>query len=159
MLLHLCHVLSSVRWFLSVDCLPPPPLDRHRYMDKKLQLKLNAGRVVTGVLRGFDPYMNLVVHEAVEETKERKNHIGTVVSATDTTSGRAYMYRLNSASFWVAGYSRGDIVLVSSPAHFQTPFCWLVTWSDVFSRKVWHCQTARRLANHIARKGNVTITK
>lgn len=50
-------------------------------MDKKLQLKLNAGRVVTGVLRGFDPYMNLVVHDAVEETKERKNQIGTVVSA------------------------------------------------------------------------------
>ena len=50
-------------------------------MDKKLQLKLNAGRVVTGVLRGFDPYMNLVVHDAVEETKDRKNNIGTVVSA------------------------------------------------------------------------------
>ena len=48
-------------------------------MDKKLQLKLNAGRVVTGVLRGFDPYMNLVVHDAVEETKDRKNNIGTVV--------------------------------------------------------------------------------
>ena len=60
---------------------PTSTLGQPRYMDKKLQLKLNAGRVVTGVLRGFDPYMNLVVHDAVEETKERKNHIGTVVSA------------------------------------------------------------------------------
>ena len=67
-------------------------------MDKKLQLKLNAGRVVTGVLRGFDPYMNLVVHDAVEETKDRKNNIGTVVSARHTTStGQAYAYSCGSA--------------------------------------------------------------
>ena len=67
-------------------------------MDKKLQLKLNAGRVVTGVLRGFDPYMNLVVHDAVEETKDRKNNIGTVVNAAHTTStGQAYAYSCGSA--------------------------------------------------------------
>ncbi len=36
----------------------PPELKK--YMDKKLQLKLNGGRIVTGILRGFDPFMNLV---------------------------------------------------------------------------------------------------
>jgi len=35
---------------------------------------------VTGVLRGFDPFMNLVIDEAVEECKTgEKNHIGMVV--------------------------------------------------------------------------------
>ena len=37
---------------------------------------------MTGVLRGFDPFMNLVIDEAVEECKTgEKNHIGMVVCA------------------------------------------------------------------------------
>ena len=44
-------------------------------------VKLNGNRVVTGVLRGFDPYMNLVLDEAVEErTATQKFKIGMVVS-------------------------------------------------------------------------------
>ena len=43
-------------------------------------VKLNAGRTVTGILRGFDPFMNLVVDEAIEECKTgEKNNIGMVV--------------------------------------------------------------------------------
>lgn len=50
-------------------------------MDKRLTVKLNAGRVVLGVLRGFDPFMNLVMDEAVEECKDGQNvSIGMVVS-------------------------------------------------------------------------------
>jgi len=56
----------------------PPELKK--YMDKRLSLRLNGARVVTGVLRGFDPFMNLVVDDAVEETKTgEKNNIGMVV--------------------------------------------------------------------------------
>uniref|UniRef100_A0A6G5ADX3 Small nuclear ribonucleoprotein G n=1 Tax=Rhipicephalus microplus TaxID=6941 RepID=A0A6G5ADX3_RHIMP len=56
----------------------PPELKK--YMDKKLSLRLNASRVVTGILRGFDPFMNLVLDEAVEETKGGEKHnIGMVV--------------------------------------------------------------------------------
>ncbi|KAK4337331.1 hypothetical protein RND71_043502 [Anisodus tanguticus] len=56
----------------------PPELKK--YMDKKLSLKLNGARVVTGILRGFDPFMNLVVDEAYEETKTGdKIDIGMVV--------------------------------------------------------------------------------
>lgn len=36
----------------------PPELKK--YMDKRMQLKLNGGRTVSGILRGFDPFMNLV---------------------------------------------------------------------------------------------------
>ncbi|XP_045456691.1 probable small nuclear ribonucleoprotein G [Melitaea cinxia] len=56
----------------------PPELKK--YMDKRLTVKLNAGRVVLGVLRGFDPFMNLVMDEAVEECKDGQNiAIGMVV--------------------------------------------------------------------------------
>jgi len=56
----------------------PPELKK--YMDKRLSLRLNGSRVVKGVLRGFDPFMNLVIDEAVEEGKNgEKNNIGMVV--------------------------------------------------------------------------------
>lgn len=55
----------------------PPELKK--FMDKRLSLKLNANRRVTGVLRGFDPFMNLVIDEAVEESGTEKNDIGMVV--------------------------------------------------------------------------------
>lgn len=46
-----------------------------------LVVKLNGGRVVTGVLRGFDPYMNIVLDDAMEErTSTEKFNIGMVVS-------------------------------------------------------------------------------
>ena len=44
-------------------------------------MKLNGNRTVVGILRGFDPFMNLVVEDAVEETGAQvKNNIGMVVS-------------------------------------------------------------------------------
>ena len=36
-------------------------------MDRKLYLHLQAGREVSGVLRGFDMFLNLVVENAFEE--------------------------------------------------------------------------------------------
>jgi len=57
----------------------PPELKK--YMDKRLSLKLNGGRNIVGILRGFDPFMNLVIDETIEETKEgNRNNIGMVVS-------------------------------------------------------------------------------
>ncbi|NP_001040405.1 small nuclear ribonucleoprotein G [Bombyx mori] len=56
----------------------PPELKK--FMDKKWSIKLNAGRAVTGVLRGFDPFMNLVLDESVEECKDgQRNNVGMVV--------------------------------------------------------------------------------
>ncbi|KAF0693344.1 probable small nuclear ribonucleoprotein G [Rhopalosiphum maidis] len=61
----------------------PPELKR--YLDKKLQLKLNANRQVAGVLRGFDPFMNLVLDETVEKIKDGVvNSIGMVVIRGDS---------------------------------------------------------------------------
>ncbi|KAF9580871.1 hypothetical protein BGW38_002305 [Lunasporangiospora selenospora] len=51
-----------------------------KYMDKRVFIQLNGNRKVTGVLRGFDPFMNLVLDEAVEETDPlAKTSIGMVV--------------------------------------------------------------------------------
>lgn len=43
-------------------------------------VKLNANRKVTGVLRGYDQFMNLVLENAMEEVSaENRIEIGTVV--------------------------------------------------------------------------------
>ena len=53
--------------------------DLKRYMDKKLALKLNGSRHITGKLRGFDQFMNLVLDETVEHVSAtERNDIGMV---------------------------------------------------------------------------------
>lgn len=50
-----------------------------RYMDKKMHLKLNGSREIEGILRGFDPFMNLVLDETIEFTKDgRQRAIGII---------------------------------------------------------------------------------
>lgn len=45
-----------------------------------LLVKLNGGRHVTGILRGFDPFMNIVLDEAIENVSTSEKHnIGMVV--------------------------------------------------------------------------------
>ncbi|XP_037595816.1 small nuclear ribonucleoprotein G-like [Cebus imitator] len=56
------------------------PHELKKFMDKKLSLKLNGGRHVQGILRGFDPFMNLVIDERVEmATSGQQNNIGMMV--------------------------------------------------------------------------------
>lgn len=52
-------------------------------MDKKLFVHLQGGRKVSGILRGYDLFLNLVIDDALEETTPAQKHpIGTVVSLT-----------------------------------------------------------------------------
>lgn len=46
----------------------PPELKK--YMDKNVSVRLNGARVVTGVVRGFDPFMNLVLDEASDSSSQ-----------------------------------------------------------------------------------------
>ncbi|OQR73846.1 small nuclear ribonucleoprotein G-like [Tropilaelaps mercedesae] len=55
----------------------PPELKK--YMDKQLSLRLNGSRVVNGVLRGFDPFMNIVLDDAEELKGGQKIPIGMIV--------------------------------------------------------------------------------
>lgn len=49
-------------------------------MDKRLFVHLQGGRKVSGTLRGYDLFLNLVLDDALEETTPAQKHpIGTVV--------------------------------------------------------------------------------
>uniref|UniRef100_A0A2K5WTS5 Small nuclear ribonucleoprotein G n=1 Tax=Macaca fascicularis TaxID=9541 RepID=A0A2K5WTS5_MACFA len=72
-------VVSATREAEAGESLEPGKW-RLQFMDKKLSLKLNGGRHVQGILRGFDPFMNLVIDECVEmATSGQQNNIGMVV--------------------------------------------------------------------------------
>jgi len=53
----------------------PPELKK--FMDKKLSITLNANRHVTGVLRGFDQFMNIVLDQTKNDKDE--SEMGMVV--------------------------------------------------------------------------------
>uniref|UniRef100_A0A673SQJ0 Small nuclear ribonucleoprotein G n=1 Tax=Suricata suricatta TaxID=37032 RepID=A0A673SQJ0_SURSU len=56
----------------------PPELKK--IMDNKLSLKLNDGRHVQGILREFDPFMNIVIDECVEMAASgQQNNTGMVI--------------------------------------------------------------------------------
>ena len=46
--------------------LPGAGPDLKKYMERRVAVKLNGSRKVVGVLRGFDPFMNLVLENADE---------------------------------------------------------------------------------------------
>ena len=57
-----------------------PGQDLRKFMEKRLELKLNAGRVVTGTLRGYDQFMNVVLDQAQEvKSPTEKHEIGMIV--------------------------------------------------------------------------------
>ena len=53
--------------------------DLKRYLDKRLSIKLNARRGVTGVLRGYDKFLNLVLDESREERGSEKIDMGGMI--------------------------------------------------------------------------------
>mmetsp|Transcript_15448 Transcript_15448/g.22976 ORF Transcript_15448/g.22976 Transcript_15448/m.22976 type:complete len:82 (-) Transcript_15448:322-567(-) len=54
--------------------------DLKRLMDKNLRLYLNGKRIIGGILRGYDQFMNLVLEEAFEVVNDNyTKDIGTVV--------------------------------------------------------------------------------
>ncbi|KAG8468186.1 hypothetical protein KFE25_013269 [Diacronema lutheri] len=54
--------------------------DLKKYMDKKLAVKLNGNRSLTGILRGYDQFMNIVLDETVEHVSlTENNEVGMVM--------------------------------------------------------------------------------
>jgi len=45
-------------------------LDLKKYMDQRITVKFNGGREVTGVLKGYDALMNLVLDEVQEDLRD-----------------------------------------------------------------------------------------
>lgn len=54
--------------------------DLKKYMDKRLDIRINASRRVFGILRGYDQFMNIVLEDAHEfGNKGEKTPLGTVM--------------------------------------------------------------------------------
>lgn len=71
-------------------------------MDKRISLKLNAHRHVTGRLRGFDHFMNVVLDDAIEEVSAvEKREIGLIVSVTSDSSMAVLLWEFSVATEWV----------------------------------------------------------
>ncbi len=61
-----------------------------KFMEKRMAIKLNANRKISGVLRGFDQFMNLVLEDTVEEVSAtERNDIGMVVRFVCRSSPQA----------------------------------------------------------------------
>ena len=57
-----------------------PGADLRKFLDKRLDIKINGKRRVIGILRGHDHFMNLTIEEAVEVVSPtEKEELGTVV--------------------------------------------------------------------------------
>lgn len=41
----------------------------NHFMEKRVMVKLQGGRSVSGILRGVDQFMSVVLYDAVDETK------------------------------------------------------------------------------------------
>ncbi|KAK3618092.1 U6 snRNP-associated protein Lsm7 [Elasticomyces elasticus] len=52
-------------------------LDLTKYMDKEIMVKFNGGREVTGMLKGYDQLMNLVLDNVKEITKDDEGNTST----------------------------------------------------------------------------------
>eukprot|EP00054_Salpingoeca_dolichothecata_P032077 m.265559 g.265559 ORF g.265559 m.265559 type:complete len:76 (-) comp29178_c0_seq1:124-351(-) len=50
-----------------------------KFMDKQVHLKLNGNRSVAGTLRGFDPFMNVVLDHGVDMSTPERTPVGMVV--------------------------------------------------------------------------------
>ncbi|KZO98041.1 LSM-domain-containing protein [Calocera viscosa TUFC12733] len=73
--------LKKVRRFRKQDKAKSPDEGfPFQFMDKRLFVQLQGGRKVSGILRGYDIFLNLVIDDAIEETRPaEKKQIGQVV--------------------------------------------------------------------------------
>ena len=60
--------------------------DLRKYMDKRLDIRMNASRRIVGVLRGYDQFMNLVLEDVEElvtnqtnQTNQERIPLGTIM--------------------------------------------------------------------------------
>ncbi|MGM0509948.1 MAG: LSM domain-containing protein [Thermoplasmatota archaeon] len=49
------------------------------HLNEKVEILLKDGRVIKGILAGYDDHMNLVLEDTEEETEETKRRVGTIV--------------------------------------------------------------------------------
>ena len=48
--------------------------DLKNYVEKRIRIKLNGNRVLLGKLKGYDPFMNIVLEDAILLPKNNNNY-------------------------------------------------------------------------------------
>ncbi|KAG5496168.1 hypothetical protein JKF63_02469 [Porcisia hertigi] len=57
----------------------------NHFMEKRIVVKLQGGRSISGVLRGVDDHMSVVLHDAMDETINATSSDGETKTALGTT--------------------------------------------------------------------------
>lgn len=66
-----------------------------QFLDKKVTAHMQGGRRATGLLRGYDVFLNIVLDDATEDTNPAQKHeLGQIVGSLRKLS----MYSLTSVS-------------------------------------------------------------
>lgn len=47
--------------------------DLRKFMDLRVDLRMNGDRRIAGIMKGYDQYMNIVLDEAIEITQTKKD--------------------------------------------------------------------------------------
>jgi small nuclear ribonucleoprotein (snRNP)-like protein len=87
-------------------------LFRRAYLDKTISLHLNKGRKVSGTLRGFDQFMNIVLDDAVDETPAPKDNGSHSSNSSNSSNGGNGHGRDNKIGMVVSGSSVGFWVVL-----------------------------------------------
>ena len=83
---------NSYRCWSNNICIP---------QDKKLRLTLNGNRKVVGTLRGFDPFLNVVLEEAVYESgTDGDGFIGQIVIRGNSIAQFETLERIRKTDGW-----------------------------------------------------------
>ncbi|KAI0055447.1 U6 snRNA-associated Sm-like protein LSm7 [Artomyces pyxidatus] len=53
-------------------------LDLSKYVNERIRVKFTGGREVTGILKGYDQLLNLVLDEVQEEVQDPEPHVRTL---------------------------------------------------------------------------------
>lgn len=85
---------------------------RAEFMDRRLFLHLQGGRQISGVLRGYDMFLNLVVDSAFEELGGgQRKPCGMVVSITPENKASARMDGWMVGWMYEPGFQAGVVCL------------------------------------------------
>ena len=83
--------------------------DLKNYVEKRIRIKLNGNRVLLGKLKGYDPFMNIVLEDAIllpknnnNEKNEKNNDKDNIVMSNEeeNKSLGTLMIRGNSIVMW-----------------------------------------------------------
>ena len=74
--------------------------DLKNYVDRKIQINLNGNRKLIGILKGYDPFMNIVLENAFDISKKISKEEHKEDKFQENQPLGTVMIRGNSIVFW-----------------------------------------------------------